>query len=366
MLTSLFRFVRSVDLLLLLSVGILFVFGCAALYSIGLGKEPQNFVFVQKQLTVFAIFSVLLFFVGAINYRLFRSASFAIYAVVACVLVAVLVFGVTIRGTKGWFSFAGFSIQPAELAKIALIFVLARYISTHARTIKHVRHLFVTALFAGIPIGLILLQPDFGSAVVLFCIWAGMIAISGISRRSAIGLAILLCVLAASAWLFVFKDYQKQRILTFIAPQSTDQRGSGYNVRQALIAIGSGQLFGRGLGLGSQSHLKFLPETQTDFIFSVLAEETGLFGVLILFLFWLVFFYRLIVTMRRSSDDFALYTVLGITILFATHVLLNIGGNLGLVPLTGLVLPFMSYGGSSLAVSLIAVGIVQSIRSHSV
>lgn len=366
MFNALIRGIRSVDILLLHSMAILFAFGCAALYSIGLGKEPQSFFYLHKQLTVFGIFCAALVLVASVNYRIYRDASIVFYCAVCAVLGAVLIFGSTIRGTRGWFVIGGVGVQPAELAKLALIFILARYLSHFAREIRQARHLLITGLLAAIPIGLILAQPDFGSAAVLFVIWFGMMLVSGIPRRYLLALAVLGVILGAAAWSFGFKEYQKQRIITYLSPGASDQKGSGYNVRQAMIAIGSGQLFGRGLGLGSQSHLKFLPESQTDFIFSVLAEETGLVGVFLLFLFWILFFYRLIASLRSASDDFGAYTILGISIFFFVHVLLNIGGNLGLVPLTGLVLPFMSYGGSALAVSLLSVGVVLSVRSHSV
>lgn len=364
MFANILRFIKGVDIILFLSVIILAAFGCAALYSIGLGKDPQSFAFIQRQALVFGAFLVASFLVAAFNYRWFQSYSILLYVGSLAVLFAVLFFGDTIRGTKGWFFVGSFGFQPAELAKIALIFILARYFSRYTRQIGQLRHVFFTGLLAVLPTTLILLQPDFGSAAVLFCIWAGMIIMSGVPKKYLIGLLLIVSTLLVSAWFFAFKDYQKQRILTFLAPAS-DPKGSGYNVNQAMIAIGSGEIFGRGLGLGSQSHLKFLPETQTDFIFSVLAEETGLIGLFIVFIMWVIFFYRLCQTMRRARDDFALFSVLGIAIMFIVHVVFNVGGNLGVVPLTGLVLPFMSYGGSALMMSLLAVGVVQSVKVHS-
>jgi rod shape determining protein RodA len=223
----------------------------------------------------------------------------------------------------------------------------------------------VSGFIAALPTGLVLVQPDFGSAAVLFCIWFGMILMSGISKKYVIALAIIVISVVSMFWLFVFKDYQKDRIMTFLAP-TADIRGAGYNVHQALIAIGSGQVFGRGFGYGSQSHLKFLPENQTDFIFAVIAEEMGLLGVLIVLASWGLFFQRLLTLMRELREDFALYCVLGISLLFLVHVFFNIGGAIGIIPLTGLVLPFLSYGGSALIMGFIAVGFVQSIKVHNV
>ncbi|MBI4268233.1 rod shape-determining protein RodA [Candidatus Uhrbacteria bacterium] len=364
MFSSFFRFIRSADWLLLASTIILALFGCAALYSIGLGKDPQNFTFLQKQATVLAGALFLLLLISTTNYRLLRAGSIILYAISLALLVAVLFFGADVRGTSRWFQIGGFAFQPVEFAKIALILMLARYFSRYTRQMRVGRHLFMTGILAFIPISLTLLQPDFGSAVILFLIWLGMIILSGIPKRFGIGLLVLACAIAPVVWFGVFKEYQKQRILTYLSPQS-DRQGSGYNVRQAMIAIGEGQLFGRGLGQGSQSHLKFLPETQTDFIFSVLAEEVGLFGLGIIFLFWTLLFYRLTRIMLLARDDFALYSVLGVALFLLIHVVFNIGGNLGLIPFKGVVLPFMSYGGSALAAALVGIGIAQSVKIYS-
>ncbi|MBI4239982.1 rod shape-determining protein RodA [Candidatus Uhrbacteria bacterium] len=365
MLSRLYTTMRSYDLMLLLAAVILCSFGFAALYSIGLGKEPVNFGFLQKQLFVFGIFFPIALIIAVINYRVFRAYCVVFYIAVCALLVALLFFGTTIRGTKGWLYFGSFAFQPAELAKIGLILILARYFSSYTRQIGQFRHILLSGLLAALPIGLVFVQPDFGSAVVLVVIWLGMILMSGIPKRFLIFFALAFFVATTCLWLFVFKEYQKQRILTFLSP-TADVQGSGYNIRQAMIAIGSGQIFGTGLGLGSQSHLKFLPENQTDFIFSVFAEEMGLLGIFFLLFFWVLLFYRLTTGMRRARDDFAVYALLGIMLMFFVHVIFNIGGNLGLVPLTGLVLPFMSYGGSALAASLLAIGITQSIWMHSV
>ncbi len=278
---------------------------------------------------------------------------------------AVLVLGFTVRGTRGWFAFGGFTFQPVELAKLGLIMALAWYFSSYTRQVGQLKHILLSGILALIPIGAVLLQPDLGSAAILFVIWFGMLLMSGIPRRYTIAMALGLCIIAVSAWLFVLKDYQRQRIITFLSP-THDVQGKSYNVRQAQIAIGSGEWFGRGLGYGSQSHLRFLPESQTDFIFSVLAEELGFLGLSLFFLFWYLLLSRMIRIMKLARDDFALYCVLGVTLMFFSHMIINIGGNLGVVPLTGIVLPFVSYGGSALLIDLLALGLVQSIHIHSV
>lgn len=345
------------------SVVLLFSIGMAALYSIGLGKEPQDFYFFQKQGLTFLGGLSLVIILSIINYRKIKSYSIVLYGLSCVLLVAVLFLGETVRGTKGWFYFGSFGFQPVELAKIGLILALAFYLSTYARQISQFRHFFASALIAGVPITLVMMQPDFGSALLLFMVWLGMVVMSGIPKKYLVLIGVLSIGLFTTAWLFLFKDYQKDRVLTFINP-TEEVSGRSYNVRQSLIAIGSGQWMGKGLGFGSQSHLKFLPENQTDFIFAVIAEELGLIGVIAMLFLWGVFFYRLSVLMRRARDDFALFTCVGVALIFIIQITVNIGGNLGMMPITGIVLPFISYGGSALLAELIMIGIVESIAGH--
>ncbi len=357
--------VKSFDLVFLCSIGILGSFGFAALYSIGLGKEPQNFFYLEKQTLFFTIGFCAFLVVSVLNYRLIKNFSILFYILSCGLLSAVLLLGTTVRGTKGWLLAGVFTFQPVELAKIALVLVLAYYFCRHTWHLSQLRHLIVSGVLMALPVGLVLLQPDFGSAVILFSIWVGMVLMNGISKRYSIGLLLLFAILLVSAWLFMFKDYQKDRIRAFVTP-TADQAGRSYNVKQAMIAIGSGQLFGKGIGSGSQSHLKFLPANQTDFIFSVVAEEMGLFGISLLLFFWIIFFRRCIHSMKRARDDFAVHCVLGFTLMFFVHIAINIGGNLGLIPVTGIVLPFLSYGGSALLSALIAAGMIHSVSIHSV
>ncbi len=363
MIARFFSHLRSFDLLLLLSVVFLAAFGLAALYSIGLGKESQDFFFVERQASVFAAALGGAFVLSFFNYRAFRSYAVPFFIISVLLLVSVLVFGSTIRGTRGWFTVFNFGFQPAEFAKIGLILMLARYFSAHTKQVGRFRHILVSGLIALIPIGLVMAQPDFGTGIVVFSIWLGMILMSGIPKRYLAILAGGFVIAGAFFWTFLFQDYQKERIRTFFAP-TADVQGSGYNVRQALIAVGSGQLFGQGFGKGSQSHLKFVPENQTDFIFSVIAEEMGLFGVAIVLAFWILFFQRFAAIMRQCRDDFALYILTGIAVMIFVQATIAIGGNLGVLPVTGLPLPFMSYGGSALLASVLAIGIAQSVRIH--
>jgi rod shape determining protein RodA len=207
---------------------------------------------------------------------------------------------------------------------------------------------------------LVLLQPDLGSAVILGLIWFGIMCLVGARRLYIVGLVGLVAVASVFSWFFLLQDYQKDRVLTFVYPES-DPLGAGYNTNQAAIAVGSGKFFGRGLGFGSQSQLRFLPEAQTDFVFSVIGEELGFAGAgavigLFGFLFW-----RLLRIIRHANNDFAAVVVSGVTIVFFSQLVINVGANVGLLPVTGVTLPFVSYGGSSLIVNLLMVGMVQSV-----
>ena len=216
---------------------------------------------------------------------------------------------------------------------------------------------------AALLIGPVLLQPDLGSALVMVALWFGLILLAGIKPRTLwimVGTGILLF---AIGWLFLFKDYQKERLLTFTDP-GRDPLGAGYNVNQSIIAIGSGQLWGRGLGFGSQSQLHFLPEAQTDFIIAVIGEELGFIGLLAVIILYSILFHRLLRVARLARSDFAAYTALGVAILWSVQVGVNAGAALGLLPVTGVTLPLISYGGSSLITNYLLIGIILSVEAE--
>lgn len=335
----------------------------AALASIGLGKEPRDFYFLKHQVSIF-----LLFFIGSltlsfIHYKNSKLFSILLYFLILFVLLGTLLLGKQIRGTRGWLFIGSIGFQPVELVKLVLILTLAHYFSHYTRHIGKLRHIVVSGCIALVPILLVLFQPDLGSSLILISLWAGMIGMSNVSKKYIFFIIVSFSIVCIFSWFFLLKDYQKDRVVTFIHP-THDQRGGGYNVKQALIAIGSGEFFGRGLGLGSQSHLKFLPEAQTDFIFSVIAEEMGLVGVALLLSAYFLFFTRCFIIMRKARDDFGIFCIVGVVSMMVSHIVINLGGNLGLLPVTGVVLPFVSFGGSALATSLLAMGIVQSVAVH--
>jgi rod shape determining protein RodA len=275
-------------------------------------------------------------------------------------LLLVLAFGKTVSGTTGWFDFGGFSLQPVEFIKIILIIFLARYYSGVSIKLSPFKHLVLSGLGALVFVILVLLQPDFGSAVLLFMLWAGMIIISGFKKKYILIIAAIVVLTFVSGWFVFFDAYQKDRLMTFVNP-TADPLGDGYNINQAMIAVGSGGLIGRGIGFGSQSQLKFLPESQTDFIFAVISEELGFLGVSLVIILFGIIFYRLIRAARLINNDFGVYFLLGACILLFIEMFINIGMNIGIMPVVGISLPFLSYGGSAIISSMLIIGICESI-----
>jgi rod shape determining protein RodA len=350
---------RQADWLFLFSISTLIVFGLSAIYSITLSLAGSSFQLVEKQLVAAVIGIVLFVFVTMANYRLLRSYARILYGLSVASLIAVLIFGVTIRGTTGWFDLGGFHFQPVEFAKLALIVVLAHYFSDRARRELKLKECFESGVITAVPVVLTLLQPDLGSALLLLGIWGLMLLFAGLKKRYVAAFMAFAAGAFWLAWEFLFADFQRARILTFINP-ANDPLGQGYNVRQAMIGVGSGEWFGRGLGFGSQSQLKFIPESQTDFIFAVVAEDLGFVGVVLILSAFFLLFKRILRHASATRDDFTSYLILGIGGVIFLQFVVNVGMNLGLLPVTGIALPLVSYGGSSLVVTLIMLGIVES------
>lgn len=355
---------RQLDWVVLGASVLLAVFGLAVIYSTSLGAGPAgvtgDFSNFWKQAVFVGIGVVLALLIPIFDYRLLAGVSRALYVVAVLLLVAVLLFGHTVRGTTGWFGIGGFGVQPVELVKILLIIFLAKFFSDYARDRHSMRPIIGSGLaFAGVFL-LVALQPDFGSAFILFVIWFALLLVTGVRRSHLAVLATLGLMVAVIAWAFLLKPYQKDRFLAFADP-SGDPQGRGYNVTQSIIAIGSGGLLGKGLGYGSQSQLRFLPERQTDFIFAAAAEELGFVGIICLLGLYAAIIRRCYVLARSTPDGFTLFLVLGITVAIAAELMINVGGNLRLLPVTGVTLPFVSSGGSSLLAKFLMVGILESI-----
>jgi rod shape determining protein RodA len=247
--------------------------------------------------------------------------------------------------------------------KLVLVIVLAKYFSRRHVEIRDVKHIFISGFYAFIPLVLVLLQPDFGSAMIIGFIWLGMVLVSGISKLHLFLVFATGVLIFGSLWLFVFAPYQKARIYNFINPLA-DIHKSGYNVFQSTIAVGSGQIVGKGLGFGTQSRLKFLPVPQSDFIFAAFAEEWGLIGSSLILVLYALVIWRILYFASLGASNFEILFGMGIAIFFMSHILINIGMNLGILPVTGIPLPFMSYGGSHLLTEFAGLGILMSMRKY--
>lgn len=351
---------RSIDWILIGSIIPIILGGLATMTNFA-GEAS----FFSKQLLWIGIGGVIVFGLSRIDMRFFRDSRYVVLAYMVSIglLVLVLLVGKTVKGSKSWFDFGGFSFQPTDIVKLVVVAVLAKYFSRRHVEIKRIKHLVISLVYVLVPIGLILLQPDFGSAMVVGALWLGMALVSGISKRH---IAIVVGVITVSffiAWVALFKPYQKARIQTFINP-TADIRGSGYNAYQSVIAVGSGGIFGKGFGYGTQSRLNYLPEYETDFIFAAFAEEWGLVGGLIIILSFCILLWRILVHARRGASNFETLFCVGYAIMICSHVVVNIGMNIGIMPVTGIPLPFMSYGGSHLLGECIGLGIVLSMARY--
>lgn len=360
-----FNNLNRFDWLLFGAVFLLVCFGLAAIYSISISFDQPDLGNFYKQGAFFLVGLICLFVLSFFNFHYWHDFSLVFYFMAAALLILVLFFGATIHGTSGWFSFLGFNFQPVELAKVALIIVLAWFLSQNAGAIKATKIFYQSAVLAGLFFFLVILQPDLGSALILFLIWLFMAVMAGINKKYLFFCLLFLLAVGVLAWFFLLQDYQKDRILIFFNPQA-DPYNRGYQVRQAITAVGAGGIFGRGLGFGSQSQLKFIPASQTDFIFAVIAEELGFLGVALILFFFSLLFYRLIAAAKLMRDNFSTFFILGVSFLLFSQLLINLGMNIGLVPVTGISLPFLSYGGSFLLACLILIGVVENmiIRSR--
>jgi rod shape determining protein RodA len=316
-----------------------------------------------KQALWFGIGAVFFILIIIFDWRSFinsRGAIFGFYFFIVLLLVATYFFAPAIRGTRGWLTLGGFHFQVAELAKLSLIIFYAYFFSQKHVGIARVSNLITSFFYFSIPAGLIAIQPDLGSVLVLFCIWLGFLLVSGINPRHLIVIFIILSILGVIMWQSVLKDYQKERILGFFFP-GRDPLGINYNVIQSKIAIGSAGLLGKGFGQGAQVRLGFLPEAQTDFIFAAFIEEWGLLAGIFSVLVFLYLVLRIMKIGLESDNNFGRFLCLGAAILFIAQFIFNVGSNLGLTPVVGVTFPFMSYGGSSFLTNLVLIAIIQSL-----
>lgn len=348
------------DLISIVAMIFLIATGLIAIFSLSLESERIGFSNFQKQSVhvVLAIVTFLIF--SLVDYRIWKSHSGNLYLIGVLLMVAVLYFGENIRGTSGWFKLGFFNVQPVEFMKLVLIIALARYFSQIHPLLMSFKHILISLGYVLIPVFLATRQPDMGAAVVMIMIWFAMVLLSGVSRKYIAGIVIVGFLTIVFSWGFFLKPYQKTRIQSFLNP-GDDPLGDGYNVIQSMVAVGSGGVQGKGVGHGSQSKLNFLPEKHTDFIYATIAEERGLVGVGIVMGLFGVLLYRLRAVYKASRDLFGKFIVGGVTMVIFFQAFINIGMNIGIMPVAGLSLPFLSYGGSFIIVTLAFMGLTQSV-----
>jgi rod shape determining protein RodA len=348
----------KIDWILFSSVICVVFFGLMTMTSFS-----ANELYLWKQI-VWLIISIIVFFgLSFIDYRFFNKTKIVVwlFSISVFLLLTLFAVGHISKGAQSWFTFGGMAFQPSDPIKIVLIILLAKYFSRRHVEIANIRHIIVSGFYTFILFVLVVMQPDFGSALIIFLIWLGMILVSGVSKKHLLMVFVLGSLAFSGLWVYGLHDYQKQRVINFIHPLA-DIRGSGYNAYQATIAVGSGQLLGKGIGYGTQSKLQFLPEYKTDFIFAAFAEEWGLIGVGILFLFFGIIIWRIVYNSYFGTTNFEILFGLGLAILFLSHFLINVGMCLGLMPVTGITFPFMSYGGTNLLSSFTGLGILMGMR----
>jgi len=355
---------RKLDWVLIVTAILLVGFGLLSIYSSSLGRG--DFLNFKKQIIFFTISLFLMFIFSFFDWRGLRENPYLIlilYFLCLLGLLGLFFFAPEIRGIRSWYRLGPLTFSPIEFAKIVLIILLAKYFSMRHIEMYRVRHILLSGAYILLPIVLIFPQPDLGQVLILIALWVGILLISGIKLRHFLILVLCFLLILILSWSFLLKDYQKERVLSFLTP-GIDPLGVSWSQNQAKIAIGSGGIFGQGIGQGSQTQYGFLPEPQTDFIFGAMAEEMGLIGVLVLLSLFSILIWRIIKIAISSQTNFPRLFAAGFSIVLISQIFIHIGMNLGLLPIIGIPLPLISYGGSSLIATSIGLGIVQGIKSH--
>ncbi len=336
------------------------LFGVATMYS-HVGENS----FFNQQLIWLGISVVVFFILLVPDYRFLRTTNAGFYAYVVTIVLLILTpfFAEEILGARQRFDFGFFSLQVSDPAKLVLITILAKYFAKRHELIGDFRHIIVSGIYTLGMFMLVFLQPDFGTAMILFLIWFGMVLVAGIRFRHLAIVFFIGLMAFGGLWEFAFKDYQKERIMTFLDPLA-DIQGAGYNAYQSTVAVGSGEIFGKGIGYGTQSKLLFLPEYETDFIFAAFAEEWGIVGVTILFLLFAILILRLLYHAINGASNFEKLFATGVAIYLVAHFFIHVGINIGLLPVTGTTVPFLSYGGSHMVTEFAALGMVLAMRRY--
>lgn len=359
-----FLHLKKLDWILILVTVLLVGMGILSIYSSSLGKG--DFLNFKKQLIFFGIGFFLMIGLSFFDWRSLRDNPYLIlilYFLCLLLLVGLFFFGSEIRGTKSWYKIGPVSLEPIEFTKIVLIIILAKYFSMRHIEMYRIRHILLSGFYVLIPSILVFLQPDMGSVIILIALWIGVLIISGIKLGHFLILVFCGFLISIFSWSFLLEDYQKARIISFLTP-GVDPLGISWNQTQAKIAIGVGGIFGQGIGRGSQTQYGFLPEPQTDFIFAVIAEEMGLLGVSVLFFLFSILIWRQIKIAIFSRSNFPRLFASGFSLILLSQIFIHVGMNLGILPIIGIPLPLVSYGGSSLIANFIGLGILESIKAH--
>jgi rod shape determining protein RodA len=351
-------FLEQVDWILVLAILPVIGAGLVTIHSFG-----ADTTLLYRQITWLGIGIAVFFTAAAGNYRFLRRRGVAVslFLLTVLALLAVIFFGVAAGGAQSWFDLGPIRVQPAAPAKLVLIAVLAKYFDRRRGQMHNFKHVLVSGLYALLISGLIFLQPDFGSALIICVIWFGMVVASGIPIRHIVSVLAIGVISAGLLWAFALTGEQQERITSFVDPQENLQQ-AGYNANQAMIAVGSGQVLGKGVGYGTQSRLEFLPEYETDFVFAAFAEEWGFVGACLLLLLFLVILWRIYILARRGETSFERLFGAGVFMYLLAHIMIHTGVNIGLLPITGTTLPFMSYGGSHLVTELLALGVLVGLE----
>jgi len=353
---------RHFDFWLLGAVAVLTIFGITMIRSAVAGniELTQERNLVTRQIIFAVVGFIVVIVTASLDYHLWQSLSRTLYLGMAALLAVLAAVGAALFGSARWFDTGVILIQPSELAKIVMILVLADYFTRHQENIHDLRRVGLSFLYTLGMVVWILLQPNLSTSIVIGVIWFSLLWASGLRLRH-----LLLFVGAGLALPFVaypfLADYQKDRITNFLFPDPTARHGDIYNIQQALISIGSGGLFGQGYASGSQVQYRFLKIRWSDYIFSALAHEFGFVGTLVILLLLIFVIYRCLRAARLAQDTFGALIAYGVATMIAFQALVNIGVNLNLLPATGLTLPFVSYGGSSLLSALVGIGLVESV-----
>jgi len=356
---------KKLDWVLISSAVLISIFGLSGIYSTSLAKG--NFLNFEKQVVFFILGFFIMLAISFFDYRILRNNSYLIlfvYFLSLILLFGLQFFAPIIRGTRGWYKIGFLTLDPTEIIKIVLIILLSKYFSMRHTEMYKFRHIMLSGFYVFLPVLLIFIKPDLGGVIILILIWLGILIVSGIKLKHFLILSLCFTLIAGLSWQFLLQNYQKDRIISFIFPQ--DALGGSWSQNQAKIAIGSGQILGQGLGNGSQVKYGFLPESHTDFIFANIAENWGIVGVFTFFILYLILIWRILKIAVESDSNFPRLFAVGFSIILMAQFSINIGMNLSILPVVGIYLPFVSYGGSSLIANFISLGILQSIKARQV